>query len=98
MTSDSAHSTSSSYMHVAMAETLTAQGIEEGSIMLVNAGHEDRTTEDPREGRLPVCDSVSMNEPHLQVQVQPQQSANTKALMNHTDQRSVYALSRPAPR
>ena len=78
-------------MHVAMAETLTAQDIEEQSIMLVNAGHEDRTTEDPREGRLPVCDSVSENEPHLQVQVLPQQSAQPMAIMNGTDQRSVYA-------
>ena len=82
-------------MHVAMAETLTAQDIEEQSIMLVNAGHEDRTTEDPREGRLPVCDSVSENEPHLQVQVLPQQSATPMAIMNHTDQRSVYALTSP---
>ena len=80
MTSDSAHSTSSSYLHVAVPESLTAQDIEEGNITLVNVGYEDRTTEDPREGRSPVCDSVSENEPHLQVQVLPQQSATPMAV------------------
>ena len=94
MTSESAQSTSSSYLHVAVPESLTTQDIEEGSLTLVNVEQDDRIHCVTPRGRLPVCDSVSRNEPHLEVQVLPQQSVNTMALMNHTNQRSVHALSR----
>ena len=93
MTSESAHSTSSSYLHVAVPESLTTQDIEEGNLTLVNVGQEDRTTVDPREGRLPVCDSVSMNQPQLQVQVLHQQPVNTMALIDNTEHGSVHALT-----
>ena len=90
MTSESAQSTSSSYLHVAVP----TQDIEEEHLTLVTVEPEDRIHCVTPRRRLPVCDSVSMNEPQLQVQVLHQQPVNTMALMDNTEHGSVHALTR----
>ena len=85
MTSESAYSTGSSYLNVAVP----TQDIED-NLLMINADT-IIPCETPRE-RLPVFDPVNMNE--YQHPQHPQQSDNAMALMDNTGHGSAYALTR----
>ena len=86
MTSESAYSTGSSYLNVAVP----TQDIAEDNLLIVNVDTGLHCVT-PRE-RLPVLDSVNMNE--SQLQVHPQRTVNTMALMDNTEHGSAHALTR----
>ena len=86
MTSESAYSIGSSYLNVAVP----TQDIAEDNLLIVNVDTGLHCVT-PRE-RLPVLDSVNMNE--SQLQVHPQRTVNTMALMDNTEHGSVHALTR----